>query len=431
MDLTKVHSVDFRDIEVGKRIRKDSGNIKELAESLNVSGQLQPIICEHREDKLYLLAGFRRLTAAAYLQGENRSIRDLAPGHVNVILKEDLDPTERLLIEFEENKRRKNFTDAEEAIAISELKVALEGVNERKVSGKEMAKLLGYSKAHVTMALEVASAVQKGGKKELLKASSISGAYKSLQSSRKIEELQLKAATRVRAEGAYTNILCARAEEAITRLPDGSMDFVNFDPPWGIGIDSYDRFEKYGTFDDSASTGIQMARDLIPELYRVLATDSYMVVWFGIQYYQFLVDEMQKAGFTVNPVPHLWIKPNKVGSQNDPTRTTLNCYEPFFEVRKGEPRMHKHAQKNILEYDMPVGIDRIHFAQKSVPLLKDILERYSFGAMNVLDPTFGSGSFLMAAQDLGRNMYGFERDQKNYDNALAWLRRGVANADTK
>lgn len=421
--------VRANEVDINERIRKEPGNIRELAESLAANGQIQPILLDGSE----LIAGFRRTAACMWLASEDppRSIAGLEPGEILAIQRDNLDPFQRLLLEFDENFHRKDFAKAEEAIAISRIKAHLEELEGKSISVSELARVVKYSRGQVGMALKVAEAVHTEGRQDLLKNKSIAGAYRELQNSRKIEEMIERAdAIEKAAEEDGVALLDFQqhlhhgdALAWIKKIPDASVHYVNFDPPWGIGIDSYDRNNNYGTFDDSAEAGIAITKALIPELYRVMAEDSWMSLWFGIQYYQSLFELLASAGFTVNPVPHIWYKTNKHGSQNDPKRTTMNAYEPIFEVRKGAPRMFKPSGINVFPSDMPVKPERVHYAQKSLPLLKDFIERYSYSNMVVMDPTFGSGAFFIAAQQLGRTFIGCEKDEANYKNAISWLRR--------
>ncbi len=61
--------IDISKIKVNTRIRKDNGNIAELAESINQDGLLCPIIVKKlNNDRYKLLAGNRRLQACKMLK---------------------------------------------------------------------------------------------------------------------------------------------------------------------------------------------------------------------------------------------------------------------------------------------------------------------------------------------------------------------------
>ena len=424
-DVTTVRIVEVESLDMSTdRIRKKPGDIRGLAASLEANGQIQPIVLQDDE----LISGWRRCMAVLLLKTEGKAVKGLEVGFIEAIEKKDLSPYDRLVIEYEENKRRKSFEKAEEALAIARIKAQLEEIHGKTITNRLLAKELNYSTGQIGMALEVADAVTTRGHTELLEQPSIAGAYKKLRATEKLAEI-LERVQKAEAAGDLDVSFMERlhhgdAHEYMRSFPPDSFDLVQLDPPWGIGIDSYDRNHHYGSFDDSADVGAKMALELIPEAYRILKNDTYLLLWFGIQHYQFLIELLTKTGFKVNPVPFIWYKTNKAGSQNDPTRTTINTWEPLFIAEKGEPRMFKHAEKNMLEYPLPT--ERTHYAQKNIDMLVDLIERFSFGSMKVLDSTFGSGSFLVAAQRLNRVFYGAEKDKTHFDNATNWLKTAQA-----
>ena len=97
------------EIIVRKRIRKELGNIHELAESLEKHGLLNPIVVT--SDKV-LLAGERRLAAARILGWTTIPVRVL----------ENATRIEQLEVEIDENIHRKPFTtdEAGDAFALLE-----------------------------------------------------------------------------------------------------------------------------------------------------------------------------------------------------------------------------------------------------------------------------------------------------------------------
>ena len=55
--------VNISDIIVSERLRKDEGDIAELADSIKLYGLLNPITLRRNGDQYVLLAGWRRLEA--------------------------------------------------------------------------------------------------------------------------------------------------------------------------------------------------------------------------------------------------------------------------------------------------------------------------------------------------------------------------------
>lgn len=198
-----------------------------------------------------------------------------------------------------------------------------------------------------------------------------------------------------------------------------------------MGIDDYDRRHVHETFnDDPEYAWKHIILPMIPEIYRVLKPDTWSVIWFGIQFYQRITDALEtldgrvKKGkaFKVDPVPGIWYKTNKGGSQNNPDMIELNVYETFLRVRKGDPRLFKKPLKNLIECPMDYGSEREHYAQKPSLLGVELLERYTYSGMTVIDPTYGSGRIFKACQKLRRQFAGAEKNEENRKKAILMLR---------
>lgn len=92
--------IKISEIRIGRRIRKEIGDIEPLKESMNYIGLLHPIILDM---DLNLIAGARRLEAAKELGWES----------VEVKLVDIKDKKTRLMIELQENITRIDFTEGE------------------------------------------------------------------------------------------------------------------------------------------------------------------------------------------------------------------------------------------------------------------------------------------------------------------------------
>ncbi len=70
-------------------------------------------------------------------------------------------------------------------------------------------------------------------------------------------------------------------------------------------------------------------------------------------------------------------------------------------------------------------IPKIHPAQKSVKILKRLIEIFTDPGDVVIDPCFGSGTSIRAAVELGRSAYGFEIDRTFFERAKNEMLSGV------
>jgi site-specific DNA-methyltransferase (adenine-specific) len=71
------------------------------------------------------------------------------------------------------------------------------------------------------------------------------------------------------------------------------------------------------------------------------------------------------------------------------------------------------------------SVPRIHPTQKSIKLLKRLIEIFTDPGDVVIDPVAGSGSTLRAAAELGRRAYGFEIKKDMYTSATTTMLRSL------
>lgn len=75
---------------------------------------------------------------------------------------------------------------------------------------------------------------------------------------------------------------------------------------------------------------------------------------------------------------------------------------------------------------------KIHPTQKPVKLLERLISIFTDPGDVVIDPVAGSGSTLIAAENLGRKAYGFEIKKDFYKKASAWIKEcGKAREEYK
>jgi len=100
--------LDIGDIVISKRVRKNPGDLSQLAESMDKYGQMHPVIVNK---KMELISGYRRIQSAKLLNWST----------VFAIVVDAHTESDKLSMELEENLRRKDFTEEEKIEAFKKL----------------------------------------------------------------------------------------------------------------------------------------------------------------------------------------------------------------------------------------------------------------------------------------------------------------------
>ena len=112
-----------------------------------------------------------------------------------------------------------------------------------------------------------------------------------------------------------------------------------------------------------------------------------------------------------------------------------NCEYALLLYRDKLPKFNNNGKMifNCMEYERDNITPKIHPTQKSIHVLKNIIEIFTDPGDVVIDPVAGSGTSLIAAEMLGRKAYGFEIKKpfiKDFNEILAPLVAPI-NAVTK
>ncbi len=229
----KLHTVDPSKIIISNerpRQRKDIGEIKKLAESIEAYGQIQHIVVTRNME---LIAGGRRL--AACIVGGLQAQICYSDEMDSLILQE---------MELEENVQRKQLTPAEESIAIDNLVTLRQARLGKPTQGKEggytlenAAEDIGKTKGTVIEAMNIADMLRSfPNLSEAKTKSEIKTAFKGLQRVQSnIDALSnFEKLTKINKS---FNIINTDAIEHMVKVKDNSIDLLFTDPPYGIDID--------------------------------------------------------------------------------------------------------------------------------------------------------------------------------------------------
>ena len=230
----------------------------------------------------------------------------------------------------------------------------------------------------------------------------------------------------------------------LSTLEDNSVDLCLTDPPYIISKTSgMDKLLKNGESDAKYGTKYAYATDYgkwdsdftidhlnntIPEIYRKLRKGGTLIMFFDVWKIETLKNILESHKFSKIRLIE-WIKTNPVPVNSKATYLS-NAREVALSAVKGSKATFNSSYDNGL-YFHPIysGKDRFHPTQKSLPLFTELIEKHSNEGDLVIDPYAGSGTTLVAAQNLNRRWAGCEPDKEYF--ALTELRLSETSSKLK
>lgn len=411
----------INEIKVENRLRTDFGDIDTLCNSISEHGQIQPIVIGRDN---VLIAGGRRLYALKRL-----GIKELIHAQ-HFVWNDELNPIKRKGMELEENLRRKDLSWQEIVTGKQQLLELMQSIHGMPSGGRpragsdggfsvtKLASMLGESTKQTLSDLEVAKAITQFP--TLGRAETKSAALTKMKIVGVLAGMHIAGAAATKAAqvpGAVTKQRSWTLVEddfrnqtgADDHVADNSVDLIWCDLPYGADVDTMSAHaagSQIASFNDSKLEALKLLSSIAEESFRVLKQDRYAVFCFGFITYTDLVFELERVGFTVNPVPVVWVKNTKSGE--NPTTRYCNGYEPLLVAAKGKPIFVRPGQSNVLT--IPVDPSKIQAVQKPVELVERFLYDMTGEGALVVDWCAGTGTTGVACDRLKRRSILFEKD---------------------
>jgi len=405
-DYVVINPLDVKVKDGLPRLRKEMGKIADLVESFKKFGQLQPVVCNR---DMELIAGGRRL-AACIDAGIN----------VKVVFADTVDPILMREMELEENIQRKALTPAEEIMAISELHELKRKIHGETVQGKgggwtveNTAESIGKTRNAVGGDLALA---------EALKDFPILASCKTKSDIRRAVKGLQRISDSVAALDTYDKLMQdknnkfeihnADCVEFMKGMNDKSVDVLFTDPPYGIDIHSVTIGLGGHSGSDVTTTGIKyedgfeesmvLINEVAVESSRFIKDTGFAFVFCAISHFYIIRGMFESAGWNCSQRPIIWIK-NESGQNNAPSKWMSAGYESMLFARKLDARIVVEGKVDWVQCPNVVPSERVHQAEKPVPLIKELLSRVAMPGATIFDP-FG-GSFATVEACLEMKMY--------------------------
>lgn len=139
-----------------------------------------------------------------------------------------------------------------------------------------------------------------------------------------------------------------------------------------------------------------------------------MVVFCAFEQLHYVIEKAKQYGFP-NYIPLVFRKKTSAQVLKANMRIVGNCEYGLVLYRDKLPKFRnvgddgqKHMVLNCFDWEKDKGIPKIHPTQKPINLLERLIRIFTDEGDVVIDPVAGSGSTLIAAENLGRKSYGFE-----------------------
>jgi len=219
------------------------------------------------------------------------------------------------------------------------------------------------------------------------------------------------------------NLYKGNCLEVMKQIPDGSIDAIITDPPYGTTQCKWDSVINF---------------DLMWEQLNRITKPNGAIVLFGAEPFS---SALRMSNIKNYKYDWIWKKSKPTGHLNakkQPLRQTeaisvfykKQCtYNPqgtkptnkvvsrtnrgnYGECSKTTVQTVTNYPRNIITFN---SIDGVHQTQKPVDLMEYLIKTYTNENETILDFTMGSGSTGLAAKNLNRNFIGIEQDD-NYFN---------------
>ena len=367
---------------------REHGNIEGLKQSIADVGLIAPLAIDESGN---LLAGRRRYQAILELGWKEAEV---------TVLPVNGDQVKAMVIAVEENTRRKNLTQVEEAIRLTELdelKRKQYGSADRYSHPKatsnfdvawtqdKTAEVTGKSQPTVSRNKKIADAV-----KEYPELAKETKGQKVLDGYKKQKEIEALLEIKALPQTDRYTLRCGDFRELYRELEPESVDCIITDPPYG-------------------EDALPLYSDLAKLASYLLKPDKSLLVISGLMFLPQLLNSLGEH------LSYQWVISFQMGSGTARVwdRKVCQVWKPILWFVKGEYNgewvtdfiQSKKATKELDDWQQPEAI------------ITKLLGFFTKPDAVILDPMMGTGTSGVSAIANGRRFIGYEIDQARFDIA--------------
>lgn len=221
--------------------------------------------------------------------------------------------------------------------------------------------------------------------------------------------------------GEQVRVIEGDALEVMATMPDGSVDAIVTDPPYGIDYQSSHRPKelRFAKIKNDTTPFIAW----LPDAYRISATPSALVCFCAWKTQEEFKAAIIKAGYEVKSQV-IWDRDSH--GMGDLEGEFAPQHDVIWFATKGDYKFPGKRPKSVLRHVRIAGSALRHPNEKPLRLMIDLVESVCPRGGFVYDPFAGSGATLEACLKSGRRAVGTELDPRY----IPVIRRRLASAAT-
>lgn len=211
----------------------------------------------------------------------------------------------------------------------------------------------------------------------------------------------------------FLQLLQGDCLELLKDIPDGSIDMVLTDPPYGIDYQSQWKKDK-SKWMPKIKNDERPFIDFVPLVKRILKPTGCVMVFTRWDVQQKFIDAMNNSGLKVKNVL-IWDK--EIHGMGDLKHSFASRYESIIFSSEKEFLFNGKRPQDIFKVRRVLPANLKHPNEKPVELIEQLITKCVRHNGAVLDPFMGSGSTGVACVNTGRNFVGMELDPGYFEMA--------------
>jgi len=207
------------------------------------------------------------------------------------------------------------------------------------------------------------------------------------------------------------NLMQGDCLEVMKQIPDGSVDMVLTDPPYGMSLKPQRKDAKFHGKEIENDNNLDWVDSFFDLIYSKLQEQSVAFVFCNHFCIAEFITAAKSSGFEVKN--HLVWNKRHFGMGNN----WRPVHESILVLTKGKFKTKSNSLKTIIDFKKVHHSKAVHPTEKPVDLIEHLISETDIKAEVILDPFMGAGSTGVAVKNLNRSFIGIELDDHYFNVA--------------